>query len=92
DALEEAIEDSGADLDYESVNDILTLTFADGSAVIVTKQTVTRQLWLAARSGGFHFDYDTASAQWRRTGDGQPFTGVLRQVCLEQGAVELELQ
>jgi len=60
-AIEDAVEDSGADIDYETAGGILTLRFADGSQIIVNRQTPVRQVWVATRSGGFHFDYD----EWR---------------------------
>jgi len=54
--LEAAINDDDAELDYESGNDMLTLSFRNGSVAILSRQSAIRQLWLAARSGGFHFD------------------------------------
>ncbi len=63
-AIEEAVEASGADIDYDTISDILTLEFPDGSKIIVNKQGPTRQLWVAARSGGYHFDYDEARGRW----------------------------
>jgi len=62
--LEEAVEASGADIDYDTVSDILTLEFADGSKIIVNKQAPARQVWVAARAGGFHYDYDAAGDRW----------------------------
>jgi len=58
-AVESAIDDNDADIDFESMNDILTLTCSDGSSIIFTRQSATSQLWLAAKSGGFHFDLET---------------------------------
>ena len=57
-AIEEAIDESGADIDYDNAGGILTLEFPNGSQIIVNKQAPLKQLWVAARSGGFHFDYD----------------------------------
>ena len=34
-AIEEAIEESGADIDFDSAGGILTLEFGDGSQIIV---------------------------------------------------------
>ena len=63
-AIEEAIDASGADIDYDNAGDILTLEFADGSQIIINKQTPLSQIWVAARSGGYHFDYDEANQVW----------------------------
>jgi CyaY protein len=63
-AIEEAIEESGAEIDYDNVADILTLEFNNGSRIIINKQTPLSQIWVAAKSGGYHFDYDEASKHW----------------------------
>jgi CyaY protein len=63
--IEQAIEESGAEIDYDTISDILTLEFENGSRIIINKQTPVSQLWVAAKSGGFHFDYDDASKSWR---------------------------
>ena len=68
-AIEEAVEASAADIDYDNVADILTLEFANGSRIIINKQTPLSQIWVAAKSGGYHFDYDEASQLWCLNGD-----------------------
>lgn len=87
--VEDAINDSNAELDYESGNDMLTLTFRSGSVAIISRQSAIRQLWLAARSGGFHFDYDEGEEQWICTVNGQSLPDMLSEVCLEQGGVRI---
>jgi CyaY protein len=67
--IEEALDASGADVDYENAGGVLTLRFEDGSQIILNRQTPARQLWVAARSGGYHFDYDPTGARWRRDSD-----------------------
>lgn len=86
---ERAIVDDDADIDYESANDMLTLSFRDGSVAIVSRQSAIQQLWLAARSGGFHFTYDDARAQWVCTVNGQTLPDMLAAVCFEQGGVRV---
>jgi len=63
-AIEEAIDASGADIDYDNAGDILTLEFLDGSQIIINKQTPLSQIWVAAKSGGYHFDYDEDDQTW----------------------------
>jgi CyaY protein len=88
-AVEAAINDRDAELDYESGNDMLTLTYRNGSVAIISRQSAIRQLWLAARSGGFHFDYDEGEAQWICTLNGQSLPDMLSEVCREQGGVAI---
>ena len=68
-AIEEALEDSGADLDWDLTGGILTIECCPGSEgggtqVIINRQTPTRQIWVAARSGGFHFDFNADDENW----------------------------
>ena len=68
-AIEEAVDASGADIDYDNAGDILTLEFDNGSQIIINKQTPLKQIWVAARSGGYHFDYDEQNQVWCLNGD-----------------------
>jgi CyaY protein len=88
-AVEAAINDLDADIDYESGNDMLTLMFKGGSVAIVSRQSAIKQLWLAARSGGFHFDYEPALKTWVCTINGQTLPEMLSEVCLDQGGVTI---
>ncbi len=62
--IEEAVELSGADIDFDTAGNILTLEFSNGSQIIVNKQTPLGQIWVAARSGGYHFNYDADKKLW----------------------------
>lgn len=61
--VEQAVEASGADIDFENSGDILTLGFANGSKIILNRQGAAQQLWVAARAGGFHYDW--RDGRWR---------------------------
>lgn len=86
-AIEEAVDASGADIDYDSAGGILTLEFLAGSQIIINKQAPLKQIWVAARSGGFHFDYDAASGEWRKVGDDEELFACLSR-CSSQQAGE----
>ena len=52
--IEQALE--AADLDFETPADgILEIELDDGSKIIINRHGVARELWVAAKSGGFHF-------------------------------------
>ncbi len=91
-AIEEAIDESGADIDYDSAGGILTLEFLTGSQIIVNKQGPLRQVWVAARSGGFHFDYHAASGQWRKDDDGEELFACLSRCCSQQAGESVTLE
>ncbi len=67
--IEGALEASGADLDFElKEGGIVEIEFADGAKIIVNRHGAAREIWVAARSGGFHFRWDGAA--WRDTRSG----------------------
>ncbi len=66
--IEHAVEDSGADIEFETEDEILTLEFPDGSRIIINKQRPLQQIWVAAKSGGFHYHYDPERSLWVREG------------------------
>ena len=91
-AIQDAIDDSGADIDYEEVGGVLTLEFDNGSKIIFSKQPPAMQLWMAARSGGFHFDYDADSQQWVCDSDErEELFQMLSRLSTEQGGDAIEL-
>jgi CyaY protein len=90
--VEAAIEDRDAEIDYESGNDMLTLIFRTGSVAIISRQSAIQQLWLAARSGGFHFDFDDDNETWVCTVNGQTLQEMLQEICLSQGGVSIRFQ
>jgi CyaY protein len=96
DAAQESIEDvfdgSDLDLDLENSAGVLTVRFENGTQLIFSRQEPLRQLWLAARSGGFHFDYDAASERWMCDSSDELLGEMLARLTLEQGGAELEFE
>ncbi len=65
--IEQVLEE--ADLDFETPADgIIEVEFDDGSKVIINRHGVAREIWVAARSGGFHFM--PVAGGWADTKDG----------------------
>jgi CyaY protein len=87
--VEAAINDNDTEIDYEASNDMLTLSFSNKSVAIISRQTAIHQLWLAARSGGFHFDFDAARTSWVCTTTAQTLSEMLEDICRKQGGVEM---
>lgn len=82
--IEEKLDEAESDLDYINNGGVLTVICENQSQIIFTRQTPVSQLWLAARSGGFHFDYDADSQRWVRDSDAAPLNDVLDTVFAEQ--------
>jgi len=53
--IELALDDSDGSIDCDSNGTVLELEFVDGSKVIVNRHVPNREIWLAAKSGGFHY-------------------------------------
>ena len=67
--IERALDESGIDADLElKEGGVLELEFGNGSKIIVNRHGAAREIWVAARSGGFHFRWDGSA--WRDTRDG----------------------
>lgn len=62
--LETALENCGADLETDTPSEgILEINFPEGGPIIVNRHAVAKEIWVAARSGGFHFRCD--EGVWR---------------------------
>ena len=51
-------ENTDADLDNQRVGNMVTLTFANKSQIVINLQKPLHEVWLAARSGGYHYRFD----------------------------------
>jgi CyaY protein len=60
--------------------------------VIFSRQEPLRQLWLAARSGGFHFDYDEESERWMCDKSEEQLGEMLERIVLQQADIKLEFE
>ena len=81
-AIEEAIDATGEDIDYDTISGILTLIFPDDSKIIINRQSATEQLWIAAKSGGFHLDWSGSS--WKILQEDIDLETLLSDLCSEQ--------
>jgi CyaY protein len=84
-AVEAAADAAGLDVDLQmKPGGVLELEFEDGSKMILNRQSATRELWVAAKSGGFHFRYD--GQRWIDTRDGgELFAALSRLVGAQSG-------
>ncbi len=88
--IEQAVETSGADIDFETTAGILELEFDNGSKIIINRQSATQELWVAAKSGGYHYLWKDGA--WRNTRDGSELFASLSRYVSEQAGEMLELK
>jgi len=85
-----AVDESGADCDCEPKGSgVLELEFADGSRIVVNRHSAAQEIWVAARSGGYHFRFD--GSRWVDSRDRRELLAVLSELITGQsgGAVVL---
>lgn len=85
DQLRRALEDCVPDADVEAKGDgVLEVQFENGSKIVINRHGAAREIWVAARAGGFHFRWDGTA--WRDTRDaGELFVAVSRLVSTQSG-------
>ena len=78
-----AVEESGADCDCEPKGSgVLEFEFADGTRIVVNRHSAARQIWVAARSGGYHFRWN--GSDWVDTREGGELLAALSRLVSEQ--------
>lgn len=78
------------DLDFElAAGGVLEIEFDDGSKIIVNRHAVAREIWVAARSGGFHFRWN--GEDWVDTRDGVELMARLSVLASQQAGESLSL-
>ena len=80
-------ERTSADIDNQRVGGMLTLVFGDDSQIVINLQKPLQEVWLAARSGGYHYRYDGRA--WRDTKSDEEFFARLTASASEQAGMAL---
>lgn len=89
-ALERAADDCDLDVECSRSGNVLEIEFIDnGSKIIINSQAPMQEIWVAARSGGFHYRHD--GSQWLNTRDGSELFASLSKMVGGQGGVTLIL-
>jgi CyaY protein len=74
-----------ADIDNQRVGGMVTLVFENRSQIVVNLQKPLHEVWLAARSGGYHFRW--VDGHWQDTkGQGEFFEILTRDATAQSGA------
>lgn len=55
--LDKAIDEDDIDLDYEKSGNLLTISFSNNTKIIINTQAPLKQIWLATKQQGFHFNF-----------------------------------
>lgn len=78
------------DVECKRSGNVLEIEFIDnGSKIIVNSQAPLQEMWVAARSGGYH--YKRVGDEWRNTRDDSEFFASLSKYASEQGGAQVSL-
>ena len=88
----DAIEDSldALDVDFDQAEGVLNIECADGSMIILSRQLASCEVWVAARSGGFHLAF--ADDVWNCSKTNESLRELLERVLGEQMGEVVNLQ
>jgi CyaY protein len=88
--LERAAETADIDIECSRNGNLLEIEFVDtGSKIIVNTQAPMQEIWVAARSGGFHYRYK--EGQWLDTRDGSELYSAMSSLVTLQAGSEVRL-
>jgi CyaY protein len=95
DSIEQAFDDLNdadvVDVECKRSGNVLEIEFIDnGSKVIVNSQAPMKELWVAARSGGFH--YKQKDGLWLNTRDGSELFAALSEIATAQSGVAVTIK
>jgi CyaY protein len=88
-ALDRALDAAEADIDWNLNDGILTIECADGSKLIVNRHVPNREIWVAARAGGYHFR--PADGAWRDSRSGGELGASIAALLREQAGLDVAL-
>lgn len=89
-ALENAANVDDLDTECSRSGNVLEIEFVEtGTKIIVNSQTPMQEIWIAARSGGFH--YKRVQDQWIDTRAGEELFAALSRLVSEQAGQAIHL-
>ena len=81
DHIDDYVSDHFDAFDTEKSGNVLTLEHEDGAQIIINRHAANQELWIAAKSGGYHFAQH--DGKWLATRDNREFFAVLSEVLSE---------
>lgn len=78
-------ETTDVDIDNQRSGGMVTLVFSNRSQIVINLQKPLHEVWMAAKSGGYHFRFDEASGWMDTKGAGEFFQCLTREASLQSG-------
>lgn len=87
--IETVLEMAGDGLDYElAAGGVLEIEFDDDSKMVINKHAIAKEIWVAARSGGFHYRWN--GTNWVDTRSGEELMGQLSALVSAQAGMPIQ--
>ncbi len=88
-ALDAALACSDADADWSLNDGILEIDCDERGKLIVNRHVPNREIWVAARAGGYHFRAQDGA--WRDTRSGEALDATLARLLKTQADLDVDL-
>lgn len=88
--IENALDNSASGIDYSLNGPVLEIEFDNGSKIIINRHTANQEIWIAAKSGGFHYSFQ--NGQWLSTRDKSEFFKKLSELVLLSNGENIKFQ
>ena len=72
------------EVDYSAGDGALTIEFPDAARFVLSRQSATLQIWLAAGAHGWHFNYDPPTDRWVDDKDGRDLYAAAGRIALRK--------
>jgi CyaY protein len=79
--IETAVDESGVDSNRSG--NVLEIEFDNGAKIIINRHDINKEIWVAAKSGGFHYTYKDGA--WINLRDGSELYVTLQELFTLQG-------
>ena len=89
-AMDRLNDEDVIDVECKRSGNVLEIEFIDnGSTIIINSQAPMKEMWVAAKSGGFHYKH--LEGAWRNTRDGSELYAALSSLASAQGGASVTL-
>lgn len=88
-ALDAALETSDAELDWSLKDGVLTIECGDESRIIVNRHLPNREIWVASKTGGFHFR--PQDGRWRDSRGDDELAALLARLLKTQARIVVRM-
>jgi CyaY protein len=81
-AVENIVQTTDTDIDAARNGEVLSLTFQNGTKIVINSQAPLQQMWMAAKMGGYHYAWNGSA--WMDTRSGGELFAELSRLASEQ--------